>query len=66
MLPMVYSMDFGKLHHPWDLCAGKLIVEEAGGLVTNFDGKPINIYSKQILASNSFIHQKMIDVLNSV
>ena len=52
--------------HPWDLCAGKLIVEEAGGLVTNFDGKPINIYSKQILASNSFIHQKMIEVLNSV
>lgn len=52
--------------HPWDLCAGKLIVDEAGGLVTNFDGKPITIYSKQILATNRLVHQKMIDVLNSV
>lgn len=52
--------------HPWDLCAGKLIVEEAGGLVTDFDGKPINIYSKQILATNSFIHQKMIDVMKMI
>ena len=52
--------------HPWDLCAGKLIVEEAGGAVTNFNGNPIDIYSKQILASNGLVHQKMIDVLNSV
>ena len=52
--------------HPWDLCAGKLIVEEAGGLVTNFDGNPINIYSKRILATNGFIHQKMIDVMKRI
>jgi len=52
--------------HPWDICAGKLIVEEAGGLVTNFDGSPINIYSKQILATNKLVHQDMIKVLNSV
>jgi myo-inositol-1(or 4)-monophosphatase len=52
--------------HPWDLCAGKLIVEEAGGLVTNFDGNSINIYSKQILATNAFVHQKMIEVMRSV
>ena len=52
--------------HPWDMCAGKLIVEEAGGLVTNFNGKPINIYSKQILATNGLVHQKMILVLNRV
>jgi len=52
--------------HPWDMCAGKLIVEEAGGLVTNFDGNQIDIYSQQILATNKFIHQKMIDVMKSV
>lgn len=52
--------------HPWDLCAGKLIVEEAGGLVTNFKGEQINIFSKQILASNSLVHQQMIMILNSV
>ena len=52
--------------HPWDICAGKLIVEEAGGNVTNFDGSPINIYSKQILATNKLVHQDMIKILNIV
>ncbi len=49
--------------HPWDLCAGKLIVEEAGGLVTDFKGNEINIFTKQILASNKKIHQQMVDGL---
>jgi myo-inositol-1(or 4)-monophosphatase len=48
---------------PWDLCAGKLIVEEAGGLVTDFFGNEINIFTPQILASNKKIHQQMIDGL---
>jgi len=52
--------------HPWDICAGKLIVEEAGGIVTDFDGNKIDIYSKRILASNGAIHQKMIEVLKNV
>lgn len=52
--------------HPWDICAGKLIVEEAGGIVTDFDGKKIDIYSKRILASNKLVHQKMIDVMKSI
>lgn len=49
--------------HPWDLCAGKLIVEEAGGIVTNFDGNKIDIFTPQILASNKKIHQQLIDGL---
>jgi myo-inositol-1(or 4)-monophosphatase len=49
--------------HPWDMCAGKLIVEEAGGLVTDFNGNKINIFTPQILASNKKIHQQMIDGL---
>lgn len=49
--------------HPQDLCAGKLIVEEAGGLVTDFSGREIDIFSKQILATNKKIHQQMIDGL---
>jgi myo-inositol-1(or 4)-monophosphatase len=52
--------------HPWDICAGKLIVEEAGGLVTDFDGKPIDIFSKRILATNGLVHKKMIDVMKSI
>jgi len=52
--------------HPWDICAGKLIVEEAGGLVTDFDGNKIDIYSKRILGTNGSVHQKMIDVMKSI
>lgn len=52
--------------HPWDICAGKLIVEEAGGHVTDFDGNKINIYTKRILCTNGSVHQTMIDVMRSV
>jgi myo-inositol-1(or 4)-monophosphatase len=56
---------FWEVHlKPWDMCAGKLIVEEAGGLVTDFDGNKINIFSKKILASNGKIHEAMIEVLS--
>jgi len=51
--------------HPWDICAGKLIVEEAGGIVTDFDNKPVNIFSKRILASNGKVHNRMVEVLNN-
>jgi len=55
---------FWEVHlKPWDMCAGKLIVEEAGGLVTDFDGKKIDIFSKKILASNGKVHNAMIEVL---
>lgn len=50
--------------HPWDMCAGQLLVEEAGGVVTNFQNEKMNIYSKQILATNGFVHNKMIEILN--
>ena len=57
---------FWEVHlHPWDVCAGKLIVEEAGGLVTDFNGKKIDIYSKRILCSNGKIHPSMIERLTN-
>lgn len=48
---------------PWDICAGKLLVLEAGGSVTDFNGKEISVFAKQILASNKKVHQQMIDGL---
>lgn len=55
---------FWEVHlHPWDICAGKLIVEEAGGLVTDFNGNSIDIYTKRILCSNGKIHNAMIENL---
>lgn len=49
--------------HPWDVCAGKFILEEAGGRVTGFDGEDIDIYSKKILATNGLIHNTMVDIM---
>ena len=41
---------------PWDFAAGKLIVEEAGGVITTFDGKPLSFDGKtSILAKNNVI-----------
>lgn len=55
---------FWEVHlHPWDICAGKLLVEEAGGIVTDFDGCSIDIFSRRILASNQKVHQQMVNLL---
>jgi len=48
---------------PWDVAAGYLILEEAGGKITDFKGRPFNVYSKEITASNSKIHSAMIQIL---
>lgn len=50
--------------HPWDICAGKLILEEAGGIVTGFRGERIDIFSNKILATNKCIHDQMVEVIN--
>ena len=50
--------------NPWDTAAGALIVEEAGGKVTNYRDEPYSIYGKDIVASNGLIHQDMVLVLN--
>jgi myo-inositol-1(or 4)-monophosphatase len=52
--------------HPWDICAGKLILEEAGGVVTGFKGEEIDIYSNKILATNKNIHTQMLEVINKI
>jgi myo-inositol-1(or 4)-monophosphatase len=49
--------------HPWDIAAGILLVEEAGGRVTDFTGASIDAFSEQVLATNGNIHDEMIAVL---
>jgi len=48
---------------PWDTAAGRIIVEEAGGLVTDFNGGPFSIFMKEILASNGRVHEEMLKML---
>jgi myo-inositol-1(or 4)-monophosphatase len=46
--------------NPWDTAAGVLIVQEAGGRVTRFDGSPFEINSHETVASNGLIHDKLL------
>jgi myo-inositol-1(or 4)-monophosphatase len=48
---------------PWDYAAGILLVEEAGGRVSDFDGGPCDFGGKKIVCSNGRIHGEMLDVL---
>ncbi len=49
--------------HAWDIAAGALIVEEAGGLVTDYGTCPVDLFRGQIVASNGQLHDKMIEVI---
>lgn len=51
---------------PWDLTAGAVLVEEAGGQVTAYDQSPFDIYSGRILASNGHLHQAISEELRQV
>ena len=41
---------------PWDVAAGALLIEEAGGKVTRFDGSPFSLDAEEILAANLPLH----------
>lgn len=52
--------------HPWDFAAGQLLIEEAGGKVTDYQGKGHSLFAAgPILASNGKIHQQMSQILCS-
>ena len=48
---------------PWDVAAGVLMIEEAGGRVSRYDGAPFDIYAPPILTSNGQVHAAMMRVL---
>lgn len=48
----------------WDVAAGYLIVLEAGGTITDFDGNIGNVFDKQTLATNGLIHKDILSVIN--
>ncbi len=50
---------------PWDVTAGTCIVRQAGGRVTNFDSEEFDPYARNILATNTFLHDSMKEVLDS-
>jgi myo-inositol-1(or 4)-monophosphatase len=50
--------------HPWDVAAGVLLIEEAGGRASDYDGAAFDIYRAPILASNGLVHEQMMRVLS--
>ena len=47
----------------WDVCSGVLLVKEAGGRISEPEGNNWTTKSRNILASNTLIHQKLIENL---
>jgi myo-inositol-1(or 4)-monophosphatase len=51
---------------PWDTAAGVLLVREAGGVVTRFDGTPWRVDSRETLASNGMIHHELVQEFSQI
>jgi myo-inositol-1(or 4)-monophosphatase len=49
----------------WDVAAGALIIQEARGRVSNLDGSELDLNGQNVVASNSRIHDELIEVLAS-
>jgi myo-inositol-1(or 4)-monophosphatase len=49
--------------HPWDMAAGVLLVEEAGGTVTDMDGGGLDLFAGHVVATNGHLHDQMLSVI---
>jgi len=54
---------FGYDLSSWDLVAGALLIQEAGGVVTDLDGSPYKIETRNMLCSNGLVHDQVLDIL---
>jgi myo-inositol-1(or 4)-monophosphatase len=48
---------------PWDALAAALVLEEAGGRVSRFDGAPLELTTDEVLATNGKVHEAMLRVI---
>ncbi len=60
-----FEVKFASGIKPWDVAAGILLVEEAGGRITDLEGRPYQLGQPGILATNGRLHQQALDVLVS-
>ena len=49
--------------NPWDVAAGVVLVQEAGGQVSAFGGRPMSLTGGDFIATNGHIHGAMIDLV---
>ena len=52
--------------NPWDTAAGVLIVEEAGGRITDFSGGKFKLDSRETVASNALIHDELVNEFQQI
>jgi len=52
--------------NPWDTAVGILLLEEAGGKVTDFSGGPFRLDSREVLASNGLIHDELVGLFREM
>jgi myo-inositol-1(or 4)-monophosphatase len=51
--------------NPWDIAAGSILVENAGGMVSDFSNKKISLYAPSIVATNRLIHTPLIKLITA-
>jgi myo-inositol-1(or 4)-monophosphatase len=49
-------------NHVWDVAGGTVLIQEAGGLVTNIDGSAYDAFAADALATNGTLHPRMVDI----
>jgi myo-inositol-1(or 4)-monophosphatase len=47
----------------WDIAAGALLISESGGMVSDTEGQPFTLATRNILATNGYVHQELMDEL---
>lgn len=52
--------------NPWDILPSTLLIQEAGGKVTEIDGKKINLKSTSVLATNGIVHDELLELLKDI
>jgi myo-inositol-1(or 4)-monophosphatase len=52
--------------NPWDMAAGSLLVEEAGGSVSGMRGEALDLHGRYVLADNGLVHQEILDLFTDI
>ena len=52
--------------NPWDMAAGALLVREAGGIVTDMHGGPLNLRGQHVLADNTLLHAEVLELFAEI
>ncbi|MDD5071582.1 MAG: inositol monophosphatase family protein [Patescibacteria group bacterium] len=61
-----FDIFFNVKTYPWDILPGSLLIQEAGGTVTDIEGKQITIESTSVLATNGKVHDQMLELLEDI